>query len=139
MNRNILYIKQTTMKKRVIVVEDFNTSRQIIKKTLESMGYIVDEAADGREATQYFNGERVDLVISDYNMPNMDGYRLTQRIRQLGLTLPVIGVTANALAEEKQRCLESGMDSCLSKPVTLDVIKQTLTVYAERVRKSRES
>jgi len=47
-------------------------------------------------------------------MPNMDGYRLTQRIRQLGLTLPVVGVTANALAEEKQRCLESGMDSCLS-------------------------
>ena len=51
---------------------------------------------------------------------------------------PVIGVTANALAEEKQRCLESGMDSCLSKPVTLDVLKQTLTVYAARVRKGRE-
>nr|WP_249745948.1 response regulator [Escherichia coli] len=78
-------------------------------------------------------------LLSDVNMPNMDGYRLTQRIRQLGLTLPVIGVTANALAEEKQRCLESGMDSCLSKPVTLDVIKQTLTLYAERVRKSRDS
>ncbi|MCL7700283.1 response regulator, partial [Klebsiella pneumoniae] len=77
-------------------------------------------------------------VLSDVNMPNMDGYRLTQRIRQLGLTLPVIGVTANALAEEKQRCLESGMDSCLSKPVTLDVLKQTLTVYAARVRKGRE-
>ena len=44
-------------------------------------------------------------------------------------------MTANALAEEKQRCLESGMDSCLSKPVTLDVLKQTLSVYAERVRK----
>jgi DNA-binding response OmpR family regulator len=44
-------------------------------------------------------------------------------------------VTANALAEEKQRCLESGMDSCLSKPVTLDVLKQTLSIYAERVRK----
>ncbi|MBS2139858.1 response regulator, partial [Escherichia coli] len=85
------------------------------------------------------NKNHIDIVLSDVNMPNMDGYRLTQRIRQLGLTLPVIGVTANALAEEKQRCLESGMDSCLSKPVTLDVIKQTLTVYAERVRKSRDS
>ncbi|UMX66335.1 hypothetical protein MJ560_19825 [Klebsiella pneumoniae] len=50
----------------------------------------------------------------------------------------MIGVTANAPAEEKQRCLESGMDSCLSKPVTLDVPKQTLTVYAARVRKGRE-
>ncbi|MDI5166089.1 hypothetical protein MJL22_27990, partial [Salmonella enterica subsp. enterica serovar Montevideo] len=45
-------------------------------------------------------------------------------------SLTVVGVTANALAEEKQRCLESGMDSCLSKPVTLDVLKQTLAVYA---------
>ncbi|MNY50655.1 Sensor histidine kinase RcsC [compost metagenome] len=53
------------------------------------------------------------------------------------MTLPVIGVTANALAEEKERCLASGMDSCLSKPVTLDVIKQTLSIYAARVRESR--
>ncbi|WP_244568977.1 response regulator, partial [Escherichia coli] len=87
----------------------------------------------------FLSKNHIDIVLSDVNMPNMDGYRLTQRIRQLGLTLPVIGVTANALAEEKQRCLESGMDSCLSKPVTLDVIKQTLTLYAERVRKSRDS
>jgi len=70
-------------------------------------------------------------------MPNMDGYRLTQRIRQLGLTLPVVGVTANALAEEKQRCIESGMDSCLSKPVTLDILKTTVDLYAARVRSSR--
>ena len=76
-------------------------------------------------------------MLSDVNMPNMDGYRLTQRIRELGMTLPVIGVTANALAEEKQRCLESGMDSCLSKPVTLDVLKQTLALYSARVRKER--
>ncbi len=77
-------------------------------------------------------------MLSDVNMPNMDGYGLTQRIRQLGLTLPVIGVTANALAEEKQRCLEWGSSSSICKPVTLDVLKQTLTVYAARVRKGRE-
>ncbi|XNM49198.1 response regulator [Escherichia coli] len=106
---------------------------------LGSSGYQCKTANDGVDALMYL--ARIILIssLSDVNMPNMDGYRLTQRIRQLGLTLPVIGVTANALAEEKQRCLESGMDSCLSKPVTLDVIKQTLTVYAERVRKSRES
>ncbi|STD27153.1 two-component system, NarL family, capsular synthesis sensor histidine kinase RcsC [Enterobacter asburiae] len=67
----------------------------------------------------------------------MDGYRLTQRIRQLGLTLPVVGRNGERAGEEKQRCLESGMDSCLSKPVTLDVLKQTLSIYADRVRKTR--
>nr|VXZ82257.1 Sensor kinase protein RcsC [Klebsiella pneumoniae] len=91
------------------------------------------------DALNVLSKQHIDIVLSDVNMPNMDGYRLTQRIRQLGLTLPVIGVTANAPAEEKQRCLESGMDSCLSKPVTLDVLKQTLTVYAARVRKGRNN
>jgi len=68
----------------------------------------------------------------------MDGYRLTQRLRQLGQTFPIIGVTANALAEEKQRCMEAGMDNCLSKPVTLETLKTSLAIYAERVRKVRD-
>ena len=95
-------------------------------------------ANDGVDALNVLSKQHIDIVLSDVNMPNMDGYRLNQRIRQLGLTQPVIGLTANALAEEKQRSLASGMDSCLSKPVTLDIIKQTLTLYAARVRKGRE-
>ncbi len=123
----------------ILVVDDHPINRRLLADQLGSLGYQCKTANDGVDALNVLNKNHIDIVLSDVNMPNMDGYRLTQRIRQLGLTLPVIGVTANELAEEKQRCLESGMDSCLSKPVTLDVIKQTLTVYAERVRKSRES
>ena len=123
----------------ILVVDDHPINRRLLADQLGSLGYQCKTANDGVDALNVLNKNHIDIVLSDVNMPNMDGYRLTQRIRQLGLTLPVIGVTANALAEEKQRCLESGMDSCLSKPVTLDVIKQTLTVYAERVRKSRDS
>ncbi len=93
----------------------------------------VKTANDGVDALNVLSKNHIDIVLSDVNMPNMDGYRLTQRIRQLGLTLPVIGVTANALAEEKRAV--SGVrygQLPASKPVTLDVIKQTLTVYAER-------
>ncbi|MCE3653710.1 two-component system sensor histidine kinase RcsC [Escherichia coli] len=123
----------------ILVVDDHPINRRLLADQLGSLGYQCKIANDGVDALNVLSKNHIDIVLSDVNMPNMDGYRLTQRIRQLGLTLPVIGVTANALAEEKQRCLESGMDSCLSKPVTLDVIIQTLTVYAERVRKSRES
>lgn len=122
----------------ILVVDDHPINRRLLADQLGSLGYQCKTANDGVDALNVLSKNHIDIVLSDVNMPNMDGYRLTQRIRQLGLTLPVIGVTANALAEEKQRCIESGMDSCLSKPVTLDVIKQTLTVYAARVRSTRD-
>lgn len=123
----------------VLIVDDHPINRRLLADQLVSLGYNqCKTAGDGVEALEVLSKHHIDIILSDVNMPNMDGYRLTQRIRQLGLTLPVIGVTANALAEEKQRCFESGMDSCLSKPVTLDVLKQTLAVFAERVRNHRE-
>ncbi|WP_200550366.1 two-component system sensor histidine kinase RcsC [Kosakonia sp. LAM2021] len=121
----------------ILVVDDHPINRRLLADQLGSLGYQCKTANDGVDALNVLSKNPIDIVLSDVNMPNMDGYRLTQRIRQLGLTLPVIGVTANALAEEKQRCLESGMDSCLSKPVTLDILKQTLAAYAARVRNSR--
>ena len=121
----------------ILVVDDHPINRRLLADQLGSLGYQCKTANDGVDALSVLAKNHIDIVLSDVNMPNMDGYRLTQRIRQLGLTLPVVGVTANALAEEKQRCIESGMDSCLSKPVTLDVLKQTLALYAERVRKAR--
>jgi two-component system capsular synthesis sensor histidine kinase RcsC len=121
----------------ILVVDDHPINRRLLADQLGSLGYQCKTANDGVDALNVLSKNHIDIVLSDVNMPNMDGYRLTQRIRQLGLTLPVVGVTANALAEEKQRCLESGMDSCLSKPVTLDVLKQTLAVYGDRVRKTR--
>ncbi|MEL4014988.1 two-component system sensor histidine kinase RcsC [Dryocola clanedunensis] len=121
----------------ILVVDDHPINRRLLADQLGSLGYQCKTANDGVDALNVLSKNHIDIVLSDVNMPNMDGYRLTQRIRQLGLTLPVIGVTANALAEEKQRCIESGMDSCLSKPVTLDVIKQTLAVYAARVRSGK--
>ena len=123
----------------ILVVDDHPINRRLLADQLGTLGYQCKTANDGVDALNVLSKNHIDIVLSDVNMPNMDGYRLTQRIRQLGLTLPVVGVTANALAEEKQRCLESGMDSCLSKPVTLDVLKQTLAVYAARVRKTRGS
>ena len=122
----------------ILVVDDHPINRRLLADQLNSLGYQCKTANDGVDALNVLSKNHIDIVLSDVNMPNMDGYRLTQRIRQLGLTLPVVGVTANALAEEKQRCIESGMDSCLSKPVTLDVIKQTLAVYAARVRRARQ-
>ncbi|MFS2224436.1 two-component system sensor histidine kinase RcsC [Pantoea sp. B65] len=122
----------------ILVVDDHPINRMLLSDQLGSLGFRVKTAQDGVDALNVISRSEVDIVLSDVNMPNMDGYRLTQRLRQLGQTFPVIGVTANALAEEKQRCMEAGMDNCLSKPVTLDTLQKTLSFYAERVRKGRE-
>ncbi|WP_426817818.1 two-component system sensor histidine kinase RcsC [Winslowiella sp. 2C04] len=122
----------------ILVVDDHPINRMLLSDQLGSLGFRVKTAQDGVDALNVISRSEIDIVLSDVNMPNMDGYRLTQRLRQLGHTFPVIGVTANALAEEKQRCIEAGMDNCLSKPVTLDTLQKTLAFYAERVRKVRE-
>ncbi|MEG3131296.1 two-component system sensor histidine kinase RcsC [Pantoea cypripedii] len=122
----------------ILIVDDHPINRMLLSEQLSTLGYQVKTAQDGVDALNVISRTHIDIVLSDVNMPNMDGYRLTQRLRQLGHAFPVIGVTANALAEEKQRCMEAGMDNCLSKPVTLDVLKTTLALYAERVRKGRE-
>ncbi|QOI55852.1 two-component system sensor histidine kinase RcsC [Rouxiella badensis] len=123
----------------LLVVDDHPINRRLLADQLGSMGYIVVTANDGLDALEAMKVHPVDIVLSDVNMPKLDGYGLTKRLRELEFMLPVIGVTANALAEQKQLCLEAGMDNCLSKPVTLDQLRKTLSYYSQQVRRKRIS
>lgn len=118
----------------LLVIDDHPINRQLLSDQISSLGYQVVTANDGVDALGVMNHHSVDIVLTDVNMPNMDGYRLTQHLRQLNVTLPVIGVTANALAEEKQRCIKAGMDNCLPKPISLKMLEQTLAYYSQQVR-----
>ncbi|RXA98415.1 MULTISPECIES: two-component system sensor histidine kinase RcsC [Yersinia] len=122
---------------QILVVDDHPINRRLLADQLTTLGYRVITANDGLDALAVLSANNVDIVLTDVNMPNMDGYRLTQRLRQLNHHFPVIGVTANALAEGKQRCIEAGMDNCLSKPVTLDTLRQMLRYYGDKVRRAR--
>jgi two-component system chemotaxis response regulator CheY len=106
------------MKKRIIVVEDFNTSRQIIKRTLESMGYLVDEAADGREAMNFFDGSTIDLVVTDYNMPFMDGASLAEFIRskEAYRYIPILMLSTETNDEKQKRAREAKITGWIKKP-----------------------
>ncbi len=123
----------------ILVVDDHPINRRLLADQLGSLGYQVMTANDGVDALSFLSKQSVDIVLSDVNMPRMDGYELTRRLRKQGVLLPVIGVTANALAEEKQRCLDAGMDSCLSKPVTLKVLQPVLAQFSRRVRSQRDA
>jgi two-component system capsular synthesis sensor histidine kinase RcsC len=75
----------------ILVVDDHPINRRLLADQLGSLGYQCKTANDGVDALNVLSKNHIDIVLSDVNMPNMDGYRLTQRIRQLGLTLPVVG------------------------------------------------
>jgi two-component system, chemotaxis family, chemotaxis protein CheY len=123
---NVSVKHHRNMKKRIIVVEDFNTSRQIIKKTLESMGYQVDEAADGREALTFFNGKIIDLVITDYNMPNMDGGELVEYIRCKTeyRYVPIFMLSTETNIQKQNRAKDAKITAWIKKPFEVAEFKK---------------
>jgi signal transduction histidine kinase/ActR/RegA family two-component response regulator len=107
---------------RILLAEDNVINRTVAVRLLERMGHRVDAAADGAQAVAAVSRERYDLVLMDCQMPVMDGYAAAREIRSLKLpaTPPIVALTANAMAEDRRRCLEAGMDDYLAKPITLE-------------------
>ncbi|MGF6391176.1 transporter substrate-binding domain-containing protein [Pseudomonas plecoglossicida] len=115
----------------ILVVDDYPANLMLLEKQLNTLGHQVTLAEHGAAALALWQEGAFDLVITDCSMPVMDGHELTRRIRQLEQArgMPrcrILGVTANALAEERERCLASGMDDCLFKPIGLRTLKMHL-------------
>ncbi|WP_449065571.1 response regulator, partial [Planomonospora algeriensis] len=105
---------------RVLVAEDNEVNQQVVVEMLAGLGYAADVAGDGEEALRLLRAGRYDAVLMDCQMPRLDGYQATERIRLLPAPLsavPIIALTASALASDEQRCLAAGMDAFLAKPL----------------------
>jgi CheY-like chemotaxis protein len=105
---------------RVLVVDDGAENRQLIRLVLTKAGAKVEEAADGQEALDHIARQDYDLILMDMQMPVMDGYTATGRLRDSGVTVPIVALTANAMVEDEERCLKAGCSDFLAKPVNLD-------------------
>ena len=86
---------------------------------LESLGYRVQLAVNGHQVLEALDRDTFDLILMDCQMPSMDGYEATRHIRARpgGRSIPILAMTANAMAEDRRRCLAIGMDGYLSKPI----------------------
>lgn len=111
---------------RVLLVEDNAVNRELIQQQLEELGYDVDAAEDGAAALAVWRNDTYLAVLTDINMPVMDGYALARALRQRGQTLPILAITATALASERERCLAAGIDDLLLKPLNLDRLEAGL-------------
>ncbi|RJG08775.1 response regulator [Pseudomonas cavernicola] len=122
---------------RVLLVEDNPVNQLVAKGMLNKMGCQVLIAAHGGQALDYLEQEPVDLVLMDCNMPVMDGYEASRRIRQSGRwpDLPIIALTANALPDERERCAAAGMNDYLAKPFRREelaaLLEQWLPIMAK--------
>jgi len=121
----------TPLNLRVLVAEDNPINQVTIRDQLEQLGCRVAIAPDGAEALAMWSVDPFDLVLTDVNMPRMNGYDLAGALRSRGVTVPIIGVTANAMKEEETRCMAAGMNSWLVKPIDLRSLWRRLRPHAD--------
>ncbi|HVL59045.1 MAG TPA: response regulator, partial [Burkholderiaceae bacterium] len=121
---------------RVLLVEDNAINRELAGELLAGAGVTVDVAADGLQALQMLDRDdlRYDAVLMDCQMPVMDGYEATRRIRETPrhAALPIIAMTANAMAEDRRRCLQAGMNDHVPKPLDVRELLSTLNRWIRR-------
>lgn len=119
---------------QILVVEDNLVNQRVSKSMLQRLGFRVDIANNGQEGIEMWLSGHYDAIIMDCQMPVLDGYSATCQIREIELDanqparrrMPIIALTAHAMPYDRQKCLDSGMDDYLTKPVALDQLKSTL-------------
>ncbi len=111
---------------RVLVAEDHFVNQQLFRTILEKTGCTVDVASNGLQALERARELQPDIVFMDIQMPRMNGYDAARGLRDAGFRMPIIAVTANAHSDERQRCLDYGMDDYMSKPFKPKDVRQLL-------------
>ncbi|WP_421566932.1 ATP-binding protein [Stenotrophomonas sp. PD6] len=122
---------------RILVAEDQSINRLVIGRQLERLGYAFTLVAGGEEALQELAGAGYDLLLTDCQMPKMDGYALARRVRGMerttGRHLPIIALSAAALPEQVERCREAGMDDFIAKPVRIAALDEKIMQTLSRI------
>jgi two-component system chemotaxis response regulator CheY len=126
-------------KMKILVVDDFSTMRRIIKNVLKQIGFDnIEEAEDGVQAFSKLKNGGIGFVVSDWNMPNMDGFELLKKVRADDALkgLPLLMVTAEAEKDKVIAAIQAGADSYIVKPFTAEVFKEKMDrIFEKREKK----
>lgn len=122
---------------KILIVEDNFINRDVIKTILKDhTNHSYDECENGQEALKMFTSNHYDLIIMDAYMPLMNGINCTKAIRelQIGNTIPIIGLTADAFSSNKKECLDAGMNEVLTKPIDFNLFINTINNYSRQMQ-----
>jgi CheY-like chemotaxis protein len=117
---------------KILIVEDNDKNRRLVADVLSYYGYDVIQATNGEEAINMTREYKPDLIFMDMQMPVMDGYEATARLREAGYIAPIIALTANAMSTDREKCLQAGCDDYLAKPIDRARLITLVTIYAAR-------
>lgn len=116
-----------TTRKRILVADDNAINRKLAKKLLDGMGYSPELVCNGLECVEAVKNGSFDAILMDLQMPEMDGLSATRAIRAFGSRIPIIAITADAMPDDRERCLQAGMDDYLQKPIRPDALEDALS------------
>jgi PAS domain S-box-containing protein len=131
--------------KRILIAEDIEINKFIVSALLEDTGVDVDFAENGREAYEMFTAspDSYDMIYMDVQMPEVDGCEATVKIRESGVQgageIPIVAMTANAFAEDVERCLDSGMNDHISKPIDQSVLLKKTAIYTRKRQQTQKT
>jgi two-component system cell cycle response regulator DivK len=116
---------------RILYIEDNFDNRILIKRVLEAEGYTVIEAASGQTGMDLATSSAPDLILMDINLPDIDGYECTARLRHMNgvAKTPIVALTANVMEGDSQKALDAGCDGYISKPIDVDNLPNQVAAY----------
>ena len=122
------------IKGTILYVEDNPDNRSLVRRVLGAEGYTVVDAINAKQAIEKLELGKVDLILMDINMPDMDGYTLTAKIKAMSdyKKIPIIAVTANVMRGDREKSLEAGCDGYIQKPIDIDTLGQQVEKYIVR-------
>ena len=119
---------------RILYIEDNPENRLLMRRVLVAEGYEVDEAFDGASGLEKAAASPPDLILMDINLPEIDGYEVTARLKQLPnmAGVPVIAVTANVMKGDREKTLAAGCDGYIQKPIDIDLLPSQIESFLKK-------
>ena len=122
------------MGKRILYIEDNPENRMLMRRVLMSEGYEMEEAVDGQSGMEKAAESPPDLILMDINLPEIDGYEVTARLKQLPNMqgVPIIAVTANVMKGDREKTLAAGCDGYIQKPIDIDLLPSQIESFLKK-------